>query len=203
MTTFVLIRHARHALVGRTIVGRAPGVRLSAEGLREAQALAERFETGSIQALYSSPLERARATAAPIAARLRLEVEIADELNEIDYGAWTNRTLADLHDLDEWRRFNIFRSGSRIPGGETMVEVQGRMLRLVERLAAAHPEQTVALVSHGDLIKAALAHHLGVSLDLFQRIEISPASLSVVRIERYGPQVLLINGGAEDRLLQG
>jgi probable phosphomutase (TIGR03848 family) len=202
MTTFALIRHADHALLGHTIVGRAPGVRLSPEGVREAEALAERLEGSSIRALYSSPLERARETAAPIAARLRLEVQIADELNEIDFGEWTNRRLADLHELEEWRRFQIFRSGSLIPGGEAVVEVQARMLRLVERLCARHPGQTVALISHGDVIKATLSHYLGVPLDLFQRIEISPASISIVRLERSGPEVLLINGGMEDRLLQ-
>lgn len=203
MTTFALIRHASHSLVGRAIVGRAPGVPLSPEGLRQAEALSERLEARSIRALYSSPLERARATAAPIAARLGLEVQIADELNEIDYGEWTSRTLAELHDLEEWRRFNIFRSGSRIPDGETMIEVQERVLRLVERLCSAHPERAVALISHGDVIKATLAYYLGVTIDLFQRIEISPASVSIVRIERYGPEVLLVNGGVEERLLQG
>jgi broad specificity phosphatase PhoE len=202
MTTFALIRNAEHGLLGHTIVGRAPGVRLSPEGVRQAEALAERLEGSSIRALYSSPRERARTTAAPIAARLRLEVQIPAELNEIDFGEWTNRTLADLRDVQEWRRFNIFRSGMRIPGGETMVEVQGRMLRLIERLCAIHPGQTVALIGHGDVIKATLAHYLGVPLDLFQRIEISPASISVVRVERYGPEGLLINGGTEERLLQ-
>jgi broad specificity phosphatase PhoE len=177
-------------------------VPLSPDGAREAERLAERLEGSGIGALYSSPLERARATAAPIAARLRLEVQIADELNEIDFGDWTNRTLVQLHDLEEWRRFNVFRSTSRIPNGEAMVEVQGRMLRLIERLCSARPEQTVALVSHGDVIKATLAHCLGVCLDLFQRIEISPTSVSLVRIARYGPEVLLINGLVEDRLLQ-
>jgi broad specificity phosphatase PhoE len=117
MTTFALIRHAAHGLVGHTIVGRASGVRLSPEGAREAERLAERLEGSSIGALYSSPLERARATAALIAARLRLEVQIADELNEIDFGDWTNRTLADLDELEDWRRFNVFRSGSRVPKG--------------------------------------------------------------------------------------
>ena len=202
MTTFALIRHASHVLLGHTIVGRLPGVQLSARGLREAEALASRLEGWPIQALYSSPLERARATAAAIADRLRLEVQAADELNEIDYGAWTNRTLADVREIPEWRRFNLFRSGSRIPGGESMVEVQERMLRLIERLCCAHPEQTVALVSHGDVIKAALAYFLGVPLDLFGRIELSPASLSVIRVEPHGPQVLLINGLAEERLLR-
>lgn len=202
MTTFALIRHASHALLGHTIVGRRPGVQLGSSGLREAEALARRLAGWPIEALYSSPLERARATAAPIADRLRLDVQIADELNEIDYGAWTNRTLADLHELAEWRRFNLFRSGSRIPGGESMLEVQERMLRLLERLGAAHPEQTIALVSHGDVIKAALAYYLGVPLDLLQRIELGPASLSILRVEPYGPQVLLINGLVEERLLQ-
>ena len=202
MTTFALIRHASHALLGHTIVGRLPGVQLSARGLREAEALASRLEGWPIQALYSSPLERARATAAAIADRLRLEVQAADELNEIDYGAWTNRTLADLREIPEWRRFNLFRSGSRIPGGESMVEVQDRMLQLIERLRCVHPEQTVALVGHGDVIKAALAYYLGVPLDLFGRIELSPASLSVIRVEPHGPQVLLINGLVEDRLLR-
>lgn len=202
MTTFALIRHASHALLGHTIVGRRPGVQLGASGLREAEALAGRLEGWPIEALYSSPLERARATAAPLADRLHLEVQIAQELNEIDYGAWTNRTLADLRELAEWRRFNLFRSGSRIPGGETMLEVQERMLRLLERLGAAHPEQTIALVSHGDVIKAALAYYLGVPLDLLQRIELGPASLSILRVEPYGPQVLLINGLVEERLLQ-
>ena len=202
MTTFALIRHASHALLGHTIVGRLPGVQLSARGLREAEALASRLEGWPIQALYSSPLERARATAAAIADRLRLEVQAADELNEIDYGAWTNRTLADLREIPEWRRFNLFRSGSRIPGGESMVEVQDRMLQLIERLRCVHPEQTVALVGHGDVIKAALAYYLGVPLDLFGRIELSPASLSVIRVEPHGPQVLLINGLVEERLLR-
>ena len=202
MTTFALVRHAPHDLVGHALVGRAPGVSLSPDGRRQAEAVAERLEPGSIQALYSSPLERARATAAAIAGRLGLEVQIADELNEIDYGAWTNRAVADLHDLAVWRLFTVFGSGSRVPGGESLIEVQGRMLRLLERLCAAHPEQTVALVSHGDVIRATLAHYLGVPLDLFQRLEISPASVSLLRVGRYGPEVLLINGIVENGLFQ-
>jgi probable phosphoglycerate mutase len=202
MTTFALIRHASHALLGQRIVGRLPGVSLSPDGTQEAQALARRLEVWSIQALYSSPLERARATAAPIAGRLRLEVQLADELNEIDYGEWTDRALADLRELPQWQRFHLFRSGSRIPAGESMIEVQARMLRLIERLCAAHPEQMVALVSHGGVIKATLAYYLGVALDLLERIELSPASLSILRVEPHGPEVLLVNGLVEDRLLR-
>jgi broad specificity phosphatase PhoE len=201
MTIFALIRHAEHALVGHTIVGRAPGVPLSPGGSRQAERLAARLESSSIRALYSSPLERARETAAAIAGRLRLEVAVAKELDEIEFGAWTNRTLAELRDLEEWRRFNFFRSGSAIPNGETMVEVQSRMLRLLERLRGTHPDRVVALVSHGDVIKATLAHYLGVPLDLLHRIEISPASVSIVRVEPFGAEVLLVNGFVEDGLL--
>jgi probable phosphomutase (TIGR03848 family) len=203
MATFALIRHARHSLVGHTIVGRASGVRLGPAGQRQAERLAERLAASRIRAVYSSPLERALDTAAAIGARLRLEVEVAEELNEVEFGAWTNRTLPDLGDEEEWRRFNLFRSSSVIPQGETMLEVQARMLRLIERLCVAHPEHVVALVSHGDVIKATLAHYLGVPLDLFQRIEISPASVTIVNVERYGPEVLLVNGLVEDEVLQG
>jgi probable phosphoglycerate mutase len=202
MTTFALIRHAEHRLVGHTLVGRASGVRLSPEGMGQAERLAERLAGSFVVALYSSPLERAVQTAAAIGARVGVEVEVAEELNEVEFGAWTHRTLEDLRPVEEWRRFNLFRSGTAIPGGETMVEVQGRMLRLIERLREAHPAQIVALVSHGDVIKATLAHYLDVPLDLFQRLEISPASLSIVQVGRYGPEVLLINGGVEDRLLR-
>ena len=194
MITLALIRHAAHALVGHTIVGRSPGVHLNPEGVQQAQALARRLAGGALAALYTSPLERATQTAAAIGARLGLDARVAEELNEIDFGAWTGRTIAELDQIDAWRQFNIFRSSARIPDGETMVEVQARFLRLVERLTAAHQGQTVALVSHGDVIKAALAHYLGVHLDLFQRIEIAPASVSLVQLCPYGPKVLLVNG---------
>jgi len=200
LTTLVLIRHAAHELVGHTIVGRASGVHLSPDGVRQAQALAERLAGSAIAALYTSPLERAVETAAPVGARLGLEAALAEELNEIDFGAWTGRTIAELDRIEAWRRFNVFRSSARIPGGETMVEVQDRLLRLVDRLSAAHPGRTIALVSHGDVIKAALAHYLGVHLDLFQRIEIAPASISLVQLCSYGPRVLLVNGFVSDRL---
>lgn len=198
MITLALIRHAAHALVGHTIVGRAPGVHLSSAGVQQAQALARRLAGGALAALYTSPLERAAETAAAIGARLGLEARVAQELNEIDFGAWTGRTLAELDQIEAWRQFNHFRSTARIPDGESMVEVQARFLQLIERLTPAHPGDTVALVSHGDVIKAALAHYLGVHLDLFQRIEIAPASLSLVQLCPYGPKVLLVNGsGAE------
>jgi probable phosphomutase (TIGR03848 family) len=202
MTTLAFIRHAAYDGLGYTIVGRSPGVGLSPEGVEVAEELAERLVGSSVRAIYSSPLERARRTAAAIGARLGLEARIADELNEIDFGDWTERAVIELNDSEQWRRFNRFRSGSRAPNGEAMIEVQARMLRLLERLCKVHPIEIIALVSHGDVIKATLAYFLGVPLDLFQRIEISPASLSIVRVERYGPRVLLVNGPAEKELFQ-
>jgi probable phosphoglycerate mutase len=202
LITLALIRHAAHELVGHTVVGRTRGVHLSPHGMRQAEALAGRLAGSGIAALYSSPLERALETAAPIGARLGLDVVPAEELNEIDFGAWTGRTVAELDQLEAWRQFNLFRSSVRVPDGETMVEVQARLLGLVEHLAATHPGRTVALVSHGDVIKAALAHWLGVPLDLFQRIEIAPASLNLVRLCPYGPKVLLLNGSGADELVQ-
>ncbi len=202
MTTLAFIRHAAYDGVGSKIVGRSPGVGLNPAGVAAAAGLAERLARGSVRAIHSSPLERARDTAAALGDRLGLEVRIADELNEIDFGDWTGRDVVELYDSEEWRQFNRFRSGSRAPNGEAMIEVQARVLRLVERLCSVHPTGAVALVSHGDVIKAALAHYLGVPLDLFQRIEISPASLSIVRIDQHGPRVLLVNGLAEKELLE-
>jgi len=202
MVTLALIRHAAHDLLGRTLLGRAAGVRLSAAGTRDAADVAERLADSGLRAIYSSPRERARDTATPLAERLRLEVQIAPELDEIDFGEWTDRPFDELDGLERWRRFNEFRSCTRSPNGESMIEVQARFLRLAERLAAIHDGELVALVSHGDVIRAALAHYLGIHLDLFRRLQISPASLSVVRVGSYGPEVLMVNGAADGRRLQ-
>jgi ribonuclease H / adenosylcobalamin/alpha-ribazole phosphatase len=118
MTTFAFIRHAAHGLLGRTIVGRAPGVALSPDGVEETEQLAGRLASSRIEVVYSSPLERARRTAEIIAARRALEVRIADELNELDFGDGTNQKLTELHAREEWRQFNHFRSGRRIPNGK-------------------------------------------------------------------------------------
>ena len=176
------------------LVGRAPGVSLGAEGRRQAEALAERLAGVPLEAVYSSPLERARETAAPIAARLGLAVRAVEELTELDFGDWTGRTIGELAGSERWRLFNTFRSGTAAPNGEHMLEVQARMVRALERLRGAHPDGRVAVVGHGDPLKATLAHYLGVPLDLFQRIEIDPGSLSVVELADHGPRVLLVNG---------
>jgi probable phosphomutase (TIGR03848 family) len=193
MTTFLLIRHGLCDSVGRAIAGRAPGVHLNHTGQAQAEALAHRLAGIPIAAVYSSPLERARETATPLAKRQGKSVAIVPELNELDFGDWTGRTLAELDQADGWREFNAFRSGTRIPGGELMSDVQSRAVGALERLARWHGDATVAAVSHGDVIRAMLTYFLGMPLDLLQRLEIAPASISVVRFDRYGPVVPLIN----------
>ena len=193
MTVFYLIRHAAHGLLGHRIAGRMPGVRLSAAGNAQAQRLADQLASSPIQAVYASPLERARETAQPLAARLGLQVEIAEDVNELDFGEWTGRTLEELREIAEWGLFNSFRSGARIPGGELMPEAQMRIVRFLERAARRHADAHVAVVSHGDVIKSALAYYLGAPLDLFQRIEVGPASVSTVELQPWGPRILAVN----------
>ena len=194
-TTLFLVRHAAHDRLNRILCGRMPDVTLGAPGRAQAERLAERLARETIAAVYASPLERARETAAPIAERLKLDVQPMDALNEIDVGAWSGRALEDLREDPLWKRWNTARSVTRPPGGETMLEAQARAVGAIERLCAAHPEQGVALVSHGDVIKAALAYHLGLPLDAVLRFEISPASVSTLVVGDWGAMVFSINEG--------
>ena len=195
MTMFLLIRHALCDPVGRSIAGRQPGIHLNSEGVRQAQKLAERLAGLSLTGLYSSPLERALETARPIGLVQGLEVQPAPGLTEVDFGDWTGKPIAELDLLPAWRRFNQFRSGSRIPGGENMSEVLSRSLRELERLRALHPalNAVVAIVSHGDVLRMVVTHALGMATDLLQRLELSPAAVSLLQLEDHGPRILLLN----------
>jgi probable phosphoglycerate mutase len=195
MTTFLLVRHALCDPVGRAIAGQASGVHLNAAGKTEADRLGSRLADLAISAIYSSPLERALETAAPVAARHCLEVVPSPGLIEIDFGDWTGRSLAELDGVPEWKTFNAFRSGTRIPGGESMAEVLARALLDVDRIRKVHsaPNALVVLVSHGDVLRALVAHFLGISLDLFQRLELGPASVSVLSLRHGTPRLLLLN----------
>lgn len=192
-TTFLLIRHAMTDSVGRTLAGRMPGVHLNDAGQAQAQALAERLAVVPLSALYSSPLERARETAQPLADRQGLTIRVAEEIGELDYGDWTGRAFEELAGQVQWDHYNTFRSGTRIPNGELMLEAQARIVTFMERLRAEYPGGIVALISHSDLLKAALAYFLGAPLDLFGRIEIEPASVSGVEFNDWGPRILYIN----------
>jgi broad specificity phosphatase PhoE len=195
VTTFILIRHALCDPVGRSIAGRRPGVHLNDMGTKQAGRLADRLSAVALAGIYSSPLERALETARPLALRHNLEVQAAAGFMEIDFGDWTGKTMTELDQLPDWRRFNSFRSGTRIPGGENMADVLARVLREIDCLCERHPDPSdaVAVVSHGDVLRVLLGHALGVSTDHMQRLELSPASISILQLERHGPRVLLLN----------
>ncbi len=193
MTTFFLIRHASCEPLGRYLAGRKPGIPLDALGRSEAIRLADRLRKSELAALYASPLERAQETAKFIAERTGLAVETAPEFTELEFGEWTGMSFDALHHDPRWGRYNRFRSDMRPPGGESMAEIQARVLAGIERLAARHPKQTVAIVSHGDVIKALLIHYTGIPTDFIHRVEISPASISILKLEDWGPKLLCLN----------
>jgi probable phosphomutase (TIGR03848 family) len=198
MTTFLLLRHGAHLLGGDLIAGRTPGVHLSPLGHEQAERMAARVARLPVAAIYCSPAERTRETAEHLGRRLNLPVQIREALNELNFGEWTGRSVAELRSEERFGRWNTFRSGTRMPGGETMLEIQTRVVAELLSLRERHGDDCVALVSHGDVIKAALAWALGVPLDLFMRIEIGLASVSMVAVADYGPWVLCVNNGGED-----
>jgi broad specificity phosphatase PhoE len=200
MTTFLLIRHGETDAVGKTISGWAPGWHLNEHGRQQVTKLGERLAGVPIKALYVSPLERAIETADAIAAKHGLTPQRSDGLGEIRFGEWESVSFADLELRQEWKNFNAFRSGNRIPGGEQMVDVQQRMVRELDRLRHLHPEDTVAVVSHGDPIRLVLSHYLGIPVDLMTRFEITPSSVSVLEIADWGSRVRCLNHLGESPL---
>ena len=182
MTVFHLVRHAEHGLLGRVLTGRMPGVSLNERGRGQASQLARRFAGCPIVAVVSGPLQRAQETARPIAAALGLELTTDAGLDEVDFGDWTGTTFEALHGLPAWWAWNQFRGTAPTPGGETMLEALARVLRTLARLRDAHPGGEVVLVSHQDVLKAVLMHSIGAPLDLLQRIELAPASSSILRV---------------------
>jgi probable phosphoglycerate mutase len=169
-------------------------VHLNAQGWRQAEQLVERLRGVPIQALCASPLERAQETAQPLALERGLNICVVPEIHEIDYGDWQGYSIEELALDPYWREYNRYRSLYRVPGGESLAEVQLRMVRGVERLRTEYLEGPVILISHGDPIKALLAYILGIPLDFITRFEIHPGSVSVVEIGDHEPRVLCLNG---------
>jgi probable phosphoglycerate mutase len=195
MTTFLLIRHASCDPVGKSIAGRTPGIHLNEAGQRQALALATRLSSLPVAAVWSSPLERAAETAQPLASILGLPVVKDQRLTEVDFGDWTGRTLIELEDMPGWRDFNERRSSTRIPNGEIMDEVVRRSLSLLEE-AHRTPVLTgrlVALLSHGDVLRSLIAHCIGMDANAIHRIEIEPASVSILKSEHGNWRLLLLN----------
>jgi probable phosphomutase (TIGR03848 family) len=193
-TLVLYVRHGETPTTGKVLPGRAAGLHLAERGRDQAQAVAERIaKLKRVDVIYASPLERARETAAPIAAARGLRVKVDKGLLECDFGEWTGGALKELARKPEWTTVQRYPSGFRFPGGESFREMATRMASTAGRMRAQHPGQVVVAVSHADPIKAAVADALGVHLDLFQRISISTCSVTVIAYGDGGPSVLAVN----------
>lgn len=196
MRRVVLVRHGSHDRLGRILCGRMPGVSLSEAGRAEARATAAALgrRLGSVEGvmLVASPRERTQETAAGIADVLGLAVGTDAAIDEIDFGAWTGRRLADLAGDDGWDAWNARRGSSRPPGGESMGEVQARIGARLDRLAREEAPPVI-LVSHGDVIRGAILHLLGLPLDAYDRIVVGPASWSELDLWPGGGRVVSLN----------
>jgi probable phosphoglycerate mutase len=190
----LMVRHGRTPTTGKVLPGRAKGLHLSDDGIAEAKRVAERIaEMKKVAAIYASPLERTRETAAPIAKALGLNVVTHKGLLECDFGGWTGASLSSLMKKKEWTTVQRAPSSFRFPNGESFTEMQTRMVSTLDEIRRAHPGKVVVCVSHADPIKAALAHAMGTHLDLFQRIVVSTCSVSAVAYADTGPVVLTVN----------
>lgn len=194
-TTVLFIRHGENEWTeSHKLAGRTPGVHLNEYGRQQAEALGKRLAEAKLSAIYASPLERTMETAQAIAQHhQQLEVKAYPDLIEVDYGEWTGESLKVLAKTKAWPVIQAYPTGASFPGGETMFAMQARCIQEVNRLVTCHPGETIALVGHADLIKAAVAHYLGTHFDLFQRIVISTASITAISFGMMGPRVLVVN----------
>jgi probable phosphomutase (TIGR03848 family) len=192
-TRLILVRHGVTAHTGPLLSGRMPGIDLSEKGIEQAQATAERLSALPISTVYASPIERTTQTASYIAARLGLEVQPLPGVIEADYGDWTGGKIVDLAKTDEWKVVQAAPSRAVFPGGESLRAMQSRMIDALDAVVAAHPHETVVVVSHADPIKSAIAHYTGMHLDLFQRLHVSPASVTVFDFHAYGALLVKCN----------
>jgi probable phosphoglycerate mutase len=199
VTTFVLlIRHGENDWVGTDrLAGRTPGVHLNEKGQQQALNLVNLLSGQALAAIYSSPLERCLETAQPLAAARAMLVVQHPGLLEVDFGDWRGANLKELSKLPEWHMVQHFPSTFRFPNGETLREVQSRVVTAIEELHRQHSNQIIALFSHGDVIRTAIAHYIGAPLDLFQRVAISTAAVSVIVFHNHRPMVLQVNYTAE------
>ena len=199
-TLVLLVRHGQTPTTGAVLPGRAKGLHLADKGREQAEAVAERIAPFAerVAAVYASPLERTRETAAPIAKALGQRVRIDRGLLEADFGGWTGAELKKLVKLPEWKVVQQRPSTFRFPDGESFAEMQLRICSAIERIVAAHPGKVVVAVSHADPIKAAVAQAMGAHLDQFQRIVVSPCSVTAVSHGPGGPIVLCVNSTGRD-----
>ena len=199
MTRILLVRHAPTAETGTRLTGRLPGVSLGEEGERAALATARTLADLDVAAIYSSPIDRTIETARILARPHGLSPICEPGVTEIDFGSWTGRTLESLRQSDQWEAVQSKPSRFRFPDGESFVEAQVRAVSSVRRIAGERDGSTVMVVSHSDTIKLVMSHFLGQPLDLFQRLRISTASISDLRLGGDGPAVVMsINAAGVD-----
>ena len=192
-TTLVLVRHAVTPQTGPMLSGRTPGIDLSDTGREQARAVGERLAVLPVRAVYASPIDRTRQTAEHIAGHHDLAVRLLPGVIEADYGGWTGGKLEDLAKTDLWKVVQRAPSRARFPDGESIAEMQTRTVAALEAVVAAHPGEIVVVVSHADPIKSVIAHYTGVHLDLFQRIAVSPASVTVFSLGPHGVTLVKCN----------
>ena len=196
--TILMIRHAAHSDLGTVLSGRRPGLPLTGEGAMQAARLARRLGHETLAMVQSSPVCRACETAQAVAAAAHVAVETVAALDEIDFGEWTGRTFADLAADPRWGEWNSHRATAIPPGGESMAAVQDRAWDHVMRAAHAAPGRTIAMVSHGDVIRAVIARVLGLSLDHIHRFDVDPASVSRLAAGAWGARIISLNEPSHD-----
>lgn len=189
--TIVLVRHATTAATGKRLGGWTPGVHLDEAGIAQAEGTAARLRDIRLAAIYSSPLERTQDTARIVARPHGLRVRTRRGLGEVDFGEWTDKPLAQLRRRKLWQVVQATPSRMTFPGGESIRAVQARAVEATESLADEHAGETIVCVSHADVIKLIVAYHLGMPLDTFQRLVISPASITVLHLPTAGHPVLV------------
>ncbi len=193
MTLLLLVRHGHTSTAGKVLTGWRRGIHLTARGREQAEALAGRLEHIPISAVYSSPLERCRETAAPLARAKGLDVRTRRDLIEVGYGAWTGRSIRQLARTKLWRSVQHTPSAVRFPEGEALHEVQARAVEVVRAIADGHPGSVVAVVTHADVVRLLLAFYAGVHIDLYQRFVVDPGSVSAVATFDGHPRILKVN----------
>lgn len=196
MTTLYLVRHGHTDFVAQgKLPGHLAGIHLTEQGRAQAAQLAERLRGARLAGVYSSPLERARQTAKPIAEAAGLPVSVRPGLNELDIGSWEGLSLKAARRRKLWNAIQISPSTTRFPRGESFMEAQSRFVSEIEHLRTLHTGRKAAFacISHADPIKLVIAHYLGLPLDLFQRLTIAPASVSILELTGYGARLLAMN----------
>lgn len=193
MTTFFLVRHGVTSHTNHRLSGWMPGIHLTEEGSAQALAAADALAPVPLKAVYASPIARTTETARPIAERHGLPIVTRRDIGEVEYGRWTNRSLKVLARTKLWTTVQRWPGGVSFPDGESLRSVQSRAVDGLEAIRGEHAKESVCVVSHGDVIKLMTAHYLGLHIDLFQRIVIVPASITVISVSDDGPRVLALN----------